>query len=248
MSWELVKEIVRQDLEATTPPDAEILARFRRAKREAPARSRSFFGPVQFGMAGLAVAFGALFFWSTNQGSTGFNVRVTGETWQSARKASEQKADSVIEIPAPQDEVSEPALKDAEEKEVPRRTKPKSVPSKAPAPSALSAAPRWEDVAQAMRTGDESRARELIVQLRQSDDAETRDNARLAEVQMNIVVRDGKRTLSPAQMATLQDLRATGATSSIRAAARRLLAQVEGASRPGADEVPGESGLSPPSP
>ncbi len=247
MSWELVKEVVRQDLEATTPPDAEILARFRRLQREAPVKPRGLFSPVQFGMAGLAVAFGALFFWSMNQGSTGPNIRVTGETWQSAQKVSEQKADTLVDVPAEQNEMSEPAFKEVEEKEAPRRSKPKSVRLKAPLPS-TSSAPRWEDVAQAMRSGDEPRARELIVQLRQSEDAETRDNARLAEVQMSVDVRDGKRTLSPAQMATLKDLRATGATSSIRASARRLLDQVKGASSPGAEEAKGEPGLPPASP
>lgn len=98
--------------------------------------------------------------------------------------------------------------------------------------------PRWEEVARAMKEGDEERAHDLIVQLRGSSDAETRDNARLADVQMSLEVRDGLRTLSPNKLATLKDLRATGATSSIRASARRLLSQIESSGEPG------EEGLS----
>lgn len=246
MSWELVRDIVRQDLEATTPPDAEILARFRRVRAQAPAQSKGLFGPVQFGLGGLAVAFGALFWWSTQQGSSGGNVRVTGEVWTSERRISEEKADKFAEVPVEQSESSEPAIKeaDAPAPTVPVRSKPKAPSVKAGAPST----PRWEDVAQAMRSGDEPRARELIVLLRQSEDAETRDNARLAEVQMSVEVRDGKRILSPSQLTTLKDLRATGATSSIRASARRLLAQDEGASGPGADAVEGGEGPPPPAP
>lgn len=256
MSWERIQVLVREDLEATAPSDAEILARFSRLKAERSAAPVSSFSLSQYGFGALALgALAAGVFWISS-GGTPFTegVRVTKEAWKERASLAERPEDRQPTVSAPTSAapVTEPALRReprdssptprARSLSAPRETK-RSDPASLALPEAS-----WEEIARAMRDGHEERARELIVQLRGSSDAETRDNARLADVQMSLDVRGGARTLPPAMLATLKDLRATGATSSIRGSARRLLAQLEAGGTPAAEELPANSPSSPAAP
>lgn len=247
MSWERVQVMIRQDLEATAPSDAAILARFRslKATRVAPRAPAFALGGYALGAFAVCAAAGTLLWFSSQRSPfASEDIRVTREVWNEdprpARVAEEKL--SVVETPSRSDVAPAPAPALSERsKPVPPAPAPSTPPRARSlpltneknrlhlAPPAMME-PRWEDVARAMKDGEEARAHELIVQLRGSADAETRDNARLADVQMSLELRDGLRTLPEDKLATLKDLRATGATSSIRASARRLLSQIESGS------------------
>jgi len=77
----------------------------------------------------------------------------------------------------------------------------------------------WEAAAQALRAGDQAEAQRLLEELARSDDPEVRDGARLVRLRSLVQARRP----SPTERAELTELSTSGATASIRAAARRLL-------------------------
>ncbi len=101
----------------------------------------------------------------------------------------------------------------------------RALPSHEPAPvtpEEISAS--WERVAGALREGDDSKARQEVDGLVQSDDAETRDSARLIQLRIELgSATAGTIPATLAQRALAESLAEHGATASIRASARRLL-------------------------
>jgi hypothetical protein len=91
-----------------------------------------------------------------------------------------------------------------------------------PQPGELQSAPQpatWEAAAQALRAGDQAEAERLLEDLAKSEDPEVRDGARLVRLR-SLVKAHGP---SPAERTELTELSTSGATASIRAAARKLL-------------------------
>jgi hypothetical protein len=91
-------------------------------------------------------------------------------------------------------------------------------PAESAKPSVGRAAGSWEAVAAALRAGDQAEAESALNRLAAIDDARTRDAARLARAQLWLA--HGRR--APARE-ELEDLAATGATTTIRARAREAL-------------------------
>lgn len=229
-------------------------ARVARASRAAAktARQRPGTGMHPFMLAALALC-GLLLLWQSGQlDPSKSRPELTRETWvpdktnQTISRESTHAQETEVPRPARTEERSPQAPADephhlaakAAKATAPSRSSPARTaapqpeerssdqpPLPQPTDTLRSAPPTWEDVAQAMREGNDEQARTLIQRLEQSPDAETRDNARLAELQLSLSLKKGDVELSPQHRAELEDLRNNGATSSIRAAARRLLRQ-----------------------
>lgn len=85
----------------------------------------------------------------------------------------------------------------------------------------------WQEVADAMRAGQDERAKEAIDPLEKSEDPETRDGAELVRLRIELGSRNaGTLHATSAQRARLQRLARHGATPSIRASARRLIGRL----------------------
>ncbi len=84
-------------------------------------------------------------------------------------------------------------------------------------------ATRWQEVAGAMRNGEDERAREAIAPLKESDDPETRDSAELVQLRIELGIhQSGVLHATSSQRTRLQRLVEQGASATIRASARRL--------------------------
>lgn len=87
----------------------------------------------------------------------------------------------------------------------------------------------WQAVAEALRTGNRPKASGLLDDLARSHDPEVRDSAELVRLRSALTEVDNEAIAKPpsaAQLKRLEELARTGATSSIRASARKLLTEV----------------------
>jgi hypothetical protein len=131
-------------------------------------------------------------------------------------------------IPAlPAREASSPSKRTAEERE--------AAVAEAPPPGIDDTA-RWARVTEAMRKHDWAAAQTALRPLAESQDAETRDGARLVQIRLELGASGGG-AVDPRWLADLRALASKGSTSSIRASARRLLETLEGDRPPGADDA-----------
>jgi hypothetical protein len=96
---------------------------------------------------------------------------------------------------------------------------------------------RWARVTEAMRKRDWVAAQTALRPLVESQDAETRDGARLVQIRLELGASEGS-AVDQRWLADLRVLAAQGSTSSIRASARRLLETLEGDTPAAADDAP----------
>jgi hypothetical protein len=123
---------------------------------------------------------------------------------------SEQKKEAPVPAP-PEARLSQKSLPAA---------RAPSAPQPAVAPSDTDA--RWARVTEAMRKRDWEAAKLALAPLSTSLDPETKDSARLVRIRLELSA-SGNQALDPTWQAELSELATSGATSSIRASARRLL-------------------------
>lgn len=249
------RRLMREVFEANEPPESAVILRManvrerrRLAQREERVRKRYAFAGALAALciSGTALGVGV----STGALQIEFFPAVTEERSHDASDASDLRApvprasqfdprEEILpqENYSPKVQSSEPSLA----LKVPRETAERPAAGTSSAPKrqtendvsgvppngATPSAANWQEVAGAMRAGEDDRAREAITPLTESLDRETRDSAELVKLRIELGShREGKLSASTSQRARLERLAVDGASPSIRVSARRLLERV----------------------
>jgi hypothetical protein len=241
MSLESITSSVREALMSTQLSEAEVLRKMGEAKRRRFRKvqeSRSGHGGAVwlFALAGAsAAALSATFYCLTLPAPS---MHATEDKWVQSRGANEGSKPRESARKVRVDERKSAVPGESQNVDTAVRSH-----SGRPSPSARSAdsplkrgvrataeasgrtPPSWGQVLEAMRAGDEGHAQSLMRRLEESSDAETRDNARLTRLEFRLSAASGA-LLTDSEVKELGELQMRGASSSVRAGARRLLERV----------------------
>jgi hypothetical protein len=219
---------VQSDLAQTELSESEIVLRYRRHARAEVKRSAAGWGIVPaWGMAvaGILAALGAAGVWRGVSELPQVSVSRDVGAWVGS-SSPPARINAVKPATVDENEASRSAL---EAPLAPSAKPPAALPKK-PRPSEVQAAASsakpevtWAALAAALRDGNDAEARALVTSLQKSTDPETRDHARLTAVRLQLPAGGSQADLSAEMRADLSDLAEHGASSSIRASARRLL-------------------------
>lgn len=224
MSLETITQSVREALGKTEPSKEEVLLKITEARRRR-ARTQAAASPSHWLPIWLLGAAGALALSSVMllvEPSTFPHLRVTSDplvpTSMPTSKGPE-KTETDRGLPM---EGEDSGAKPAKRAPGMQSAIGARVPPKSDTQEPTSGEPSWSNVLDAMRTGDEALASQLVGRLEQSADASTRDSARLTRLEFRLSAR-GASPPTEREIEELRALGAEGASSSVRAGARRLL-------------------------